>query len=447
MPALVTAPLSGATLPASDLAFRGILTPEAEFLLLSARTQLSGARRSAWEKLLRGEGQNARAGLSHAKTQRHALDWEIVLHLAQSHRVTGLLGRHLSARAWKDVPPATVQWLQNYFQKATLQSAALKGELARVCAVLESAQIPVVSFKGPTLGLAVYGNNVVRPSSDLDLLVRRDDVLRAREALERAGYEPEVELSQTQMQINLRVDSVFNFFRPAPPALEPLFPRGLAVELHWAITSPCLPFDLNFGSVESRLNWLELPGVPAENARVRALGSEDLLLILCVHGAKHLWERLIWLCDLAQLIESTPDLNWDAVLEGARARGVQRMTALGLILARDVMGAVLPRRVEDWISTQPQTLRLASQLKNTLLEMRVLKEGSVLAGHVLSADKLLLQTIDRPRDRAGFLWHLLTAPTMSERAALNLPPHLDFLWWFLRPARALQKRVVPSNEH
>ncbi len=482
--------------PLPDLAFRGTLSPAAEFLLLGARTRLEGARRARWEKLLHADAE----GEGEGETEGAPLDWDEVLRLANTHRVLGLLGRHLSARSWKGVPAPIAASIQHYFVKVTAHSNALKTELARVSHLLEAAGIAVVSFKGPTLGLMAYGNTVVRPSADLDLLVARDQVARARALLERAGYTTEVAISAQQAQIALRVDSVINFHRPAPTPLRNVLPQGYAVELHWAITSPCLPFDLEFPTVAPSLSWIELPGVPAQTITadapgagapgaggpgaggpgaggpgaggpgaggpgaggpgaggpgaggaaapaswfaVRALAPEDLLLILLVHGAKHLWERLIWLCDLAELLAVSPDLDWPRVLEAAHQRGVQRMTALGLALARDVLGVSLPRPVEEWLSTQPQALRLAAQLRRQLLArapQSAANQGN-LAGHVAAADALLMQTIDTRLHRLGFLWHLATAPPLKERATLDLPQSLDFLWCVLRPARALQRRL------
>ena len=419
----------------ADLAFRSTLSPEAEFVLLGARTRLEGARLQRFEKLL--------------ENSQPALNWKLVTQLGRSHRVTGLLGRHLSARSWDGMSAQVKRELQNYFMYATAHSSALKRELARVSHLLESAGIPVVSFKGHTLGLAAYGNAVVRPSADIDLLVSRADALRARDLLAKQGYSLEVTLHAAQENQLLRQDSAFNLLRPAEPPLQTVLTQGYAVELHWAITSPCLPFDLEYSTVAPRLGWLELSGVhsnefdpeddPQEPFQVRSLAPEDLFLILCVHGAKHLWERLIWICDLAELIEKTPDFDWTITLNAARERGVLRMTALALALMRSVLGTELPGEIEDWLSTQPEALRLASQLRRGLLTFTD-HEGQ-LQGHSLSADAMLMQTIDAPLDRLGFLWHLATVPTLNERATLNLHPKLDFLWCVLRPARALQKRL------
>ena len=471
-----------------DAMFRRSLSPEAEFVLLGARTQLFGARAARFDELLQRGGS--------APNEAFGLNWGLVLDLGKKHRVMGLLGRHLSARSWRGVPrPVALSW-GRYFGAMTLHGASLAGELAHVSHVLESAGVPVVSFKGPTLAHQAYGNSAVRPSADLDVLVSRSQVQRAHEVLRELGYAHEAQLSPAQERAHLRLDSVFNLSRPAPDALQGFFPEGFALELHWAITSPCLPFDLTFEDLAPRLGWMQLPGTAshasvanasgsakdltagaaalrsnglprgascndavAPNApvagaygRVRTLAPPDLLLILCVHGAKHLWERLLWLSDVAQLLEHTPDLDWDAVLRGAKERGIERMTALGLSLTRDVMGAVLPREVENWLSTQPQALRLASRLRASLLWHRVWPPNDYAVEQeeswdtpdeelpVLQANRLLAQAIDNPWKRAGFFWHIATAPSAIERAQVSLPSGFESLWWLLGPVHALQSR-------
>ncbi len=444
-----TLTLSSADEAMPDAMFRRTLSPEAEFVNLGARTHLRGARSARFDELLQADSSPLNRRLNDSR--QVGLNWPAVLALSQNHRVTGLLGRHLSARGWRGVPrPIALSW-GRFFGSMTLHSATLSNELGRVTQVLEDAGIPVVSFKGPTLAHTAYGNGAVRPSADLDVLVSRSQVQRAHELLRARGYAHEAALSPVQERAHLRVDSVFNLSRPAPEELAAFFPEGFALELHWAITSPCLPFDLTFEDLAPRLGWMELPGLSGgPPTRVRTLAPPDLLLILAVHGAKHLWERLLWLCDIAQLLEQTPDLDWDALLRAARARGIERMTALALALTRDVMGAVLPREVETWLSGQPQALRLASRLRSSLLSYTLrLPEDvennvfwSEMEQHqpILEANSLLAQAIDSPWKRAGFFWHLATTPSAIERAQVSLPGGFEPLWWVLGPVHALQNR-------
>ena len=130
----------------------------------------------------------------------------------------------------------------------------------------------------------------------------------------------------------------------------------------------------------------------------------------------------------------------------ARARGIERMTALALSLTRDVMGAVLPREVEGWLSGQPQALRLASRLKSVLLDdtARFPKDSEDNSWNedqhppLLGTNALLAQTIDSPWKRAGFFWHLATTPSAIERSQVSLPGGFESLWWVLGPIHGVR---------
>jgi len=45
---------------------------------------------------------------------------------------------------------------------------------------------------------------------------------------------------------------------------------------------------------------------------VSALSVEDELVLICIHGAKHFWERLMWIADVAALISAQTAINWSA---------------------------------------------------------------------------------------------------------------------------------------
>lgn len=432
-----------------DLMYRRSLEREAEFVVLGARTRLSGARAARFDSLLQEDARG------------EPLDWVKVVALCEKHRVFGLVGRQLSARGWKNVPPLPRATWDRYFAAVSLHSAALTHELLRVCNALEAAGIPVVSFKGPTLARFAYGNGVVRPFADLDVLVSRSQVQQAHQFLRSLGYAHEANLSPWQERAHLQVDSVFNLWRPAPPELAGVLPSGFALELHWAITSPHLPFNLHFEDLAPRLGWMDLgngsapvPEGESVSPCVRSLAPTDLLLILAVHGSKHLWERLLWICDIAQVIGHTPDFHWDALLRDASTCGVERMTALGLSLARDVMGVPLPREVETWLSSQPQALHLGAQLRASLWELpdeEDLRIGLSTGGlgesrTTLQMATLLAQSVDEPWKRVGLFSHIVTTPSAIERAQMTVPPGLQSLWWILGRMRSARNLFLPRGQ-
>jgi len=112
------------------------------------------------------------------------------------------------------------------------------------------------------------------------------------------------------------------------------------VELHWGVIERHFSFPL-----DPKWLWGRLERVSLGGAAVLTLWPEDLLLILCIHGSKHLWERLSGICDVAELIRGGREMDWERITEQAAALGGERMFFLGHYLASDLLGAALPEEV------------------------------------------------------------------------------------------------------
>jgi hypothetical protein len=141
---------------------------------------------------------------------------------------------------------------------------------------------------------------MLRSFSDLDILVHKKDVLRAKKLLLSNDYYLQSTLTNLQEAAHLRDDHVYDLMRQD---------GKVHIELHWAITSNCLPFSLDLAQLEKNLQPLEWAGTTVPNN-----SPEDTLVILCVHGTKHVWERLGWICDVAELIRAHPAMDWQRVM-------------------------------------------------------------------------------------------------------------------------------------
>jgi hypothetical protein len=132
---------------------------------------------------------------------------------------------------------------------------------------------------------------------------------------------------------------------------------GATVELHWEIVPP------EFGlPVDGWRLWDDLRPISLLGCQALSPPAEDLLVILCAHGSKHLWNRLGWVCDVAELIRAHPGLDWTRALGRARALGAERMVRLGLILAAQLMEVELPARVQVQIAADRRTRGLAARI-------------------------------------------------------------------------------------
>jgi len=113
-------------------------------------------------------------------------------------------------------------------------------------------------------------------------------------------------------------------------------------ELRWKIEMKHPRYGRDLG-----LDWIwpDRTQDKLAGANFPTVSPEILLLLLCVHGYKHIWSRLIWICDVSQLLTSHPDLAWAVVLRQATDSGLERPLAIGLLLAHQTAGALVPERV------------------------------------------------------------------------------------------------------
>lgn len=372
------------------------LRPEDELLLCCARTDLRGRPAERAKALL-----------------RMPMDWFHIKALALRHRLIPLLYRNLKELDHQAVPqPVLLNFRKNFVATAG-HTLRLTSELLRVLRLLEDHEIPAIPYKGPVLAISLYGEVPLRPFCDLDILVRRRDIVRAKRLLLSRGYQPFYQLTETQEKIFVRSDSGGPFIRSDDTA---------TVEIEWEITPREFPVPLNAEYFWSRLGWTSIEGM-----QVRTFSPEDLLLLLCVHGAKHQWEQLNWICDLAEFIRVHGEIRWEETVHRAAALGCRRILFLGLFLAHTVLEAPLPGPVLKSLPHDDAMISVALPLWHRLFR------ESVNSPPAFALSKFYLQVSDRLRDRAAYCMRLAFTPTVRDWRSLPLPRMMAFLYYLVHP--------------
>lgn len=374
------------------------LHPEMDLLLCCARLQLDEERAVHLRGLLNAQ-----------------LDWEKLLRLAGAHGLQPLLYHHLRSCGRDLVPAAQWQTLSEHYRSNAIRNHYLAGELVQLLRLFAAQGIAAIPFKGPALAADVYGDLALRRFCDLDIIVRRADVARAKDVLAARGYRLQPHSPLAREADHIRYLYHHLFLRADD---------GAAVELHWAVSRSYFGFPFAQMQCWERLVPLRLAG-----ARVAALAPEDLLLLLCVHGAKHRWEKLEWVCGVAELTRAYPQLDWPQVLAQARALRSERLLLLGLRVADDLLGAVLPAQVRARCQADGALDELAARVYTELFAAER-EPVSLPAKH-----GFLLKAKDSLSDRLRYLWLYLITPGPPEWHMVALPPPLTFLYRGLRLLR------------
>lgn len=352
-----------------------------------------------------------------SNTRAAGLDWDRLLSLAVRHQTALLLYHNLQATSFAGVPPATAGELRRLFLAQSRQNLALTARLLDLLDQFATVGIRALPYKGPVLAQRLYGSVTLRPFGDLDLLLPRDQVWRARDVLTAAGYSPRVALSPRQEAACLRTGD----------EIELSLPDGTRVELHWQLCPRLNPAPLDF----ERL-WYRRTAVRLGDREVSTLSPEDHLLALSIHGAKHLWQPLRLVADTAELIRTTADLDWcEVVAESERTR-TARIVRVALLLARELLDAPVAPAALEW-----------AEADQTARELARYAAGPLASGGIpwtpLRRLAFSVRIKEALRDRVHFCRHWLWTPADEDWEAVRLPGTLHPLYSVLRPLRLLAK--------
>jgi hypothetical protein len=278
-----------------------------------------------------------------------SVDWTRLLALAEEHGVDGHLTAGLRGLEDSLVPPEIRQTLLDRKRAQNFFTLRLNAELFRILERFTSEGIGALAIKGPVLAMQAYGDPAIRSYGDLDLLVRQRDIRRATELMIAAAYTPAVSLSAIDAG---KIPGQYLFSKPD---------SNLLVELHNDFTLRYFPRRLPLDEFFGRQ---VLVRVDAHD--VSALSVEDELVLICIHGAKHFWERLMWIADVAALVSRQTSIDWDRVADSARAAGAERMLHAGLRLTSDLLKLQLPGKVQTPVQADAPAARLAEQCRKWL---------------------------------------------------------------------------------
>jgi hypothetical protein len=338
-------------------------------------------------------------------------DWEAVQGQAARHGLMPLLYWRLKACGLDAVPPAVSAELQRAFLANAAHNMMMTADLKAVMGWLEAEGIPAIAYKGPTLAVWAYGDVALREFCDLDILVRPGDRDRAVSAMTRNGCHENGAAGAAALSGNCEIGLAT--------------PTGCDVDLHWEISAPYFP-ALNTDSAWGRVHRVDVGG-----ALVPSFGADDLFACLAVHGARHCWASLGWICDVANLANVAP-LNWDTLLANHRTR---RMFLVAVLLAADLLSAPIPPGVVARARRDKAAGRVAQQVSSNLFT-----EEADLAGQPAGA-MMHLRLIATVRDKVRYVWRRGLEANQTDNDFLPLPSGLKPLLHVIRPFRVMAKIV------
>jgi hypothetical protein len=348
------------------------------------------------------------------------LDWSFLSKAASRHGVLPLLCHRLLAHCRDLVPGPVSDQLREELRQNAQRNLALAHELVRILSLFAAQGISAVPFKGPILAVSAYGNLAWRNFNDLDIYITAASIPQGKRLLVSLGYLPDVELTAARERAFLKHYYDLGFWHQD---------KGIYVELHWKLTR------WHFSALADSLGlWDRLEHLPLAGRPVLIFSPEDSLIILCAHGAMHLFARLAWICDISALINSHPGMNWPLVRRLAGSLNCQKIVYLGLLLAEDLLQAPLPAEISRLVQNDPSLKPLAVWIRK-----RLFPESAPPATRLLEEHFFRFKLRERLVDKFHHFLDMSFSPTDLDFARISLNRPFIFLYRLAKPLRLLKE--------
>ena len=337
-------------------------------------------------------------------------EWDLLI---RQGRAADLLGRIAAdcdtGSGFADIPVQPRWHIESASNLAKRQLRELEWEVEQIRVALSSSGFSLVLLKGAAYamsGIAVAKGRLV---SDVDIIVRREDLAGVESALMRRGW-----VSAAKSEYDQR------YYRTWMHEIPPMkhFQRGTVIDVHHAI----LPLTAKFRPSPEKLLAAAQP--LAHDARIKVLAPIDMLL----HSATHLFH------------------------EGELEKGLRGLVDIDSLLAEfggqeQFWTALVPRAVELELSRPLfYALRYASIMLGTAVPVSVSRSLADTSGGrqsgfmLLLMDSLFLRALRPPHVSAADRFTPVARWLLYMRGHwLRMPP-----WLLIR--HLVRKLVVPVKK-
>lgn len=304
--------------------------------------------------------------------------------------------------------------LKPYYMSIVQRNMLMTSELIKIMDLLRKNSIEALAFKGPALAQMVYEDITLRQYSDLDVLTRKENIYKIDSLLKAYGYKRLLTLTPIQEKVWIKYAHDMGFIHKQ---------KGVHFEMHWSFLDEDYPLQVDLEDFWKETHEVKLNGHP-----IPTFSNENLLYYLCIHGSKHLWERIEWVKDLDLLIQNE-NIDWDALTSKAEVSGFEKMVYLGLSLSASLFATPLPQTVQEKIAKYPQL----SSLSDFVLESWQTPKST------FEQTSAMIKLFPGIKEQLIYLHKVILKPSFNEYWYVDLPKRFYWGYYLVRPYLLIKK--------
>lgn len=265
-------------------------------------------------------------------------DWDVFVSRAAGAHLTPLLARNLKTVSSNIIPAQVIALITSSYHSVLARNIILYTDFQQIATMWHRNGIPVIPLKGIYLAEQVYQDIGLRHLSDIDLLLRPQDMEASLVLASAQGWTVHKEEHQSE-----HFKEHFGTHHPFK-----LVKGATLVELHVHIHRASSAYRVRIEDF-----WQRASTGVLSDCTVQMPDALDTLLHLCLHLHKHLYGsevKIVSFCDIREFIRANDPLDWPQLMARAKDYAAEEQVAAIMLVCHRFWGCAVPDAVTDLLS-------------------------------------------------------------------------------------------------
>ena len=299
-------------------------------------------------------GQEAKNIIIEAK--KKGINWNSFMEKARENGVSAIVSLKLNEvkNLFPDIPSLISEELGKDYYLNAAKNALIFEELRKVLKAFRESGLPAIVLKGAALASTVYENLALRPMTDVDLLVRKEDLLLADERLKLLGYMPS-DRSANDMNFSSSYLTSLDYRNSSQ--------NSPSFHIHWHFVNSTIPNESYIHHVKMENIWRDAEKADIADVETSVMASHHLIIHLSEHALRvsHSANKLCFFCDVNEAVHFYGSkLDWNKLVDESFKFRLSRMVYLSLYFTSQFLGTGIPEDV--LLKLKPERLSLGEKI-------------------------------------------------------------------------------------
>lgn len=273
--------------------------------------------------------------------QKNNIDWDCFLEKARGEGISPLVFLRLPKIIINrdDIPRYVRKKLKEDYYLNAARNALVFEELRKAIETFRKAGLQVIVLKGAALAETVYGNPALRPMSDVDLLVKKEDLHQVDELLKKLDYSP-ADRSVDDVDFTSTYLTTLDYRNPAK--------NSPSFHIHWHFVNSTIPNESYINHIKMEDIWRDSVKTNIADIETWVMSPHHLIIHLSEHALRvtHSLSKLSYFCDIDRAINYYwKSLDWDLLVQATIRFNLNKMVYTTLYFSRYFIKAKVPEDV------------------------------------------------------------------------------------------------------